>query len=256
MKKFLTFALVAVLLCAAFCTSAFAEETPAEEKVFWVTHFNDPYPEGAGVVFTEEYEHAGWWIHVVFEPVNVENTYKITNIVSGLADGSATPQAIPEGGFVWAANYGNDYITLGQGDTNFTNAACNTAITEALTWQVGQMFTFKGLDLDTLEVPTTTAGTNWYDASYVCTATYTAYTGEVPDAPATPDDSKDDSSTVTESKGDESVKNDESKAPVSAEDSSAAEDAEDGIPTWVIVLIVIAVVAVVAVVVVFVVKKK
>ena len=253
MKKFITFALVAVFLCAALCSSAFA----AEEKVFWVTHFNDPYPEGAGVVFTEPYEHAGWWIHVVFEPVNVENTYKITAIVDGTPDGSATPQDIPEGGFVWAANYGNDYITLGQGDTNFTNEAVRTAITEALTWQVGQMYTFSGLDLDTLEVPTTTAGTNWYDAGYVCTATYTLYEGDVPDAPATSADASEDGDDASAPADTESKTDNESKAPATSDADSSAASADDaGVPMWVIALIVVAALAVVAVVVIVIVKKK
>ncbi len=256
MKKFITFALVAVLLCAALCSSAFA----AEEKPFFVTHFNDPYPEGAGVIFTDSYEHCAWAIHVVFEPVSgVENTYKITNIVSGLSDGTATPQEIPEGGFVWASNYGNDYPTLGLGDIDYTNPNCNAAITDALTWTIGQMFTITGLDLEAMTVPTSTPDVQWYEDAYVCTATYTLYEGEAGDAPATSDDasvedSEDDTSAPapTESKSDN-----DSKAPAtSTADSSDAPADDAGMPVWVIVLIIVAAVAVVAVVVIVIVKKK
>ncbi len=256
MKKFITFALVAVLLCAALCTSAFA----AEEKPFFVTHFNDPYPEGAGVVFTDPYEHAGWWLHVVFEPVNgVENTYKITNIVSGLSDGTATPQEIPEGGFVWAANYGNDYPALNLGDIDYTNPNCNAAITDALTWSVGQMFTISGLDLEALTVPTSTPDVAWYEDSYVCTATYTLYEGDVPatsDGEPT-DDSEDDTSAPADTESKTESKDDESKAPAtSSADSSDAPADDAGMPIWVIALIVVAAVAVVAVIVIVIIKKK
>ena len=253
MKKFITFALVAVLLCAALCSSAFA----AEEKPFFVTHFNDPYPEGAGVVFTDPYEHAGWWLHVVFEPVNgVENTYKITNIVSGLNDGTATPQEIPEGGFVWAANYGNDYPALNMGDIDYTNPNCNAALADALTWTVGQMFTITGLDLEALTVPTSTPDVQWYEDAYVCTATYTLYEGDAPanSEDASAENSEDETSAPapTESKSD-----DDSKAPAtSSADSSDAPADDAGMPTWVIVLIIVAAVAVVAVVVIVIVKKK
>ena len=151
---------------------------PAEYKVgdpqlFWVSHYNDGFVEGSGVIFTEEDTAGGWWLHVAFAPVaGTENIYEITAITNGLADGSASTVALPDGGFVWAANYGNDYPTLYPDDPtaiNFVNDNCTSAIEAAKNWTVGDKFQISGVDFE--NIPTTTPDANWYDASYVCTAT-------------------------------------------------------------------------------------
>ena len=153
------------------------EELPlvGEAEMFWVTHFNDGSSEGAGAIFTEADTAGGWWIHVAFAPAQVEdleNVYEIVELTNGIADGSATTVAIPEGGFVWAINVGNDYITLGMGDTDFTSPNCNALVASAQLWRVGDKMQFTGLDLENLTVPTETADTMWYDDAYVCTATW------------------------------------------------------------------------------------
>ena len=91
------------------------EELPlvGEAEMFWVTHFNDGSSEGAGAIFTETDTAGGWWIHVAFAPAQVEdleNVYEIVELTNGLSDGSATTVAVPEGGFVWAINTGNNYL--------------------------------------------------------------------------------------------------------------------------------------------------
>lgn len=153
------------------------EELPlvGEAQMFWVTHFNDGSSEGAGAIFTETDTAGGWWLHVAFAPVTVEgaeNAYEIVAITNGLSDGSATAVEVPEGGFVWAANYGNDYITLGMGDTDFTSPNCSGAIDTAKLWMVGDKMQILGLDLDGLTIPTDTADVIYYDDAYVCTATW------------------------------------------------------------------------------------
>ncbi|MBE6579599.1 MAG: hypothetical protein E7651_07315 [Ruminococcaceae bacterium] len=153
------------------------EELPlvGEAEMFWVTHFNDGTAEGAGAIFTETDTAGGWWIHVAFAPAQVEdleNVYEIVELTNGIADGSATTVAVPEGGFVWAINVGNDYITLGSGDTDFTSPNCNAMVASAQLWRVGDKMQFTGLDLEGLTVPTETADTMWYDDAYVCTATW------------------------------------------------------------------------------------
>ena len=162
-------------------------EAPAEPEMFWLTHYNDGFVEGSGVIFTEEDTAGGWWLHVAFAPIaGAENAYEIVEITNGLADGSATTVAVPEGGFVWASNYGNDYISLGMGDTDFTSPNCTDAINRATAWQVGDQFVISGVDFET--IPTTTSGVNWYDDAYVCTATIAPYVpGSAPDAPITGD---------------------------------------------------------------------
>ena len=153
------------------------EELPlvGEAKTFWLTHFGDASVEGAGSIFTQSYSGAGWWLHVAFVPVTVEgaeNVYEIVAISNGLGDGSATPLDIPEGGFVWAANYGNDYISLGMGDTDFTSPNCSGAIDTAKLWMVGDKMQILGLDLEGMTIPTDTADVIYYDDAYVCTATW------------------------------------------------------------------------------------
>ncbi len=155
------------------------EELPlvGEAEMFWVTHFNDGTSEGAGAIFTETDTAGGWWIHVAFAPAQVEdleNVYEIVEITNGLSDGSATTVAVPEGGFVWAINTGNNYPTINPDGSgiDYTSPNCNGMIASAQLWRVGDKMQFAGLDLENLTVPTETADTMWYDDAYVCTATW------------------------------------------------------------------------------------
>lgn len=176
MRKFCVFFLAVVLMCGV-CLPALAEtnSTDGQEnsEIFWVTHYNDETVEGAGVIFTAEDTAGGWWIHVAFCPTGAEDVYEIVEIANGLSDGTAKPIAVPEGGFVWAANYGNDYVSLGSGDTDFTSEKCTAAIDRAAAWSVGQRFRITGIDFQT--VPTGTPDIKWYDEEYVCTATVAPY---------------------------------------------------------------------------------
>ncbi len=156
-------------------------EPEIPENQFWVTHYNDLYSEGAGVIFTEQYSAYAWGLHVAFEYYGVAEeyggyeAYRIVDISNGLADGSATPLYVPENGFVWVANYGNNYILNGTGDTDYTSPACNTAIESALEWSIGDKFFFHNIDF--ANIPTTTPEYTWYDDRYVCTATYEPFYG-------------------------------------------------------------------------------
>ena len=176
MKKFLGIFLAMVTVCA-LCLSALAEANTEDgeksSELFWVTHYQDGTSEGAGVIFTEEDTAGGWWIHVAFRPVGTDGVYEIVEITNGLSDGKAEQVAVPKDGFVWAANYGNDYISLGSGDTDYTSENCSAAIARAEKWSVGQQFRIDGIDFQT--VPTDTPDLKWYDEGYVCTATITAY---------------------------------------------------------------------------------
>lgn len=279
MKKFITFALVAVLLCAALCTSAFA----AEEKVFWVSHFNDTTAEGAGVIFTETpTEGCQWWVIFAFAPTGTENVYEVTAVVDGTADGTAVPMETPEGGFLYGLNTGNDWpsVLAGAGATgdgatgqwfdnadyaakpNYVNDNNNAAMADAkATFAVGTKIEITGVDFDTLELPTSTSDKMWYEAGYVCTATYKLFEGEAGDAPATSETESEAESeaetsapAATESKEDTSKT--ESKADASVADSSDAPAEDGGLSPVVIAIIAVAVLAVVAAVVVVILKKK
>ena len=275
MKRIISVFAVALLLVAAFASFAVS----AEESTFHVTHYNDSGAEGACVVFTEAYSGGGWWIHVAFAPVEgKENTYEIVETVNGTGDGSAAPLEVPEGGFVYGLNTGNNWGDLTQAaidagnfesqwwygnyqqdqeyyTTNFVNEATRAMIATATTWMVGDIFVINGLDLEGLTVPTSTPDTKWYDEGYVCTATYSAATDDSqlpaesdPEAESTPAD---------ESKpADESVPADTSAPANNSADNSADAPAEGGNTTLWIVLGVVGAVVVVAVIVIVSKKKK
>ncbi len=147
-------------------------------KTFWVTHFNDNSAEGAGSIFTQEYTGCGWWVHASFKPVEgLENVYELVEKSDGASNGSATPLAIPEGGFVYAVNTGNDWITLNNDEhnVNFKNAGANASISAIRSLRIGDKVQFSGLNLDTLRIPTTTEYIDYYSEGYICTAQYAKY---------------------------------------------------------------------------------
>lgn len=160
-------------------------EAPIENgKVFWVTHFNTGNPEGAGTIFTNEYSGCGWWYHVSFKPVEgLDNVYEVVEKTDGTSNGKATPLTVPEGGFVWAVNTGNDYITLNKDPeaVNYTSQASKNALAEAKKLKVGDRYIFSGLNLDTKEAPTTTPYIDWFSSKYVCTAVYAPYVAPEPE---------------------------------------------------------------------------
>ena len=174
MKKTLSFLIMLCMLVSVMAPMLAIAEPSDAAQTFWLTHYNDGKVEGSGVIFTETDTAGGWWLHVAFAPIEgVKNAYEIVDITNGIADGTATPVAVPEGGFVWAANYGNDYISLGMGDVDYTSPNCTQAITRAFAWSIGDRFLIEGVDFET--VPTTTPDVLWYEDAYVCTSTITPY---------------------------------------------------------------------------------
>ena len=164
----------------------YESETPAyNSKNFFVTHFNDITVEGAGVIFTKEYTGCEWWTHVSFKPVEgLDGVYEIAEIVKGASNGSGRPLEIPEGGFVWAGNNGNDYPSLYAANSsntayknkpNYKNKAITAMMSAVNGWKVGDRFVFSGIDLLTMEIPTDTPYIDWYQSNYVNTASYAPY---------------------------------------------------------------------------------
>ena len=273
MKKIVSLIMVVMLLAvAAMPLFLFAS---AEAAPFNVTHFNDYSVEGACVIFTESYSDCAWWAHVAFSPVEgEENTYEIVEIKNGLGDGSGSPLAIPEGGFVYGLNSGNNWGDLTQSaidagnlesqwwyanylqdeeyyTTNFQNAATQAMISAMGTWAVGDMFVFEGLNLDTLEVPTSTSDINWYEEGYTSTATYASATiGSI-----LPDESD---PTDESTPADESDTDDKSVADASETSETHEEASVNLVAVYVAcgVAAVIAVVVVVVIVIIVIKKKK
>ncbi len=173
----------------------------AEWKDLWLTHYNNNTVEGSGVVFTEAYTGAGWWYHVAFAPVEgSKNAYEIVAVSDGTPDGNGVAQALPEGGFVYCLNYGNNY-----GDVDYTSENVNNMIADVKdNWKIGDKFVFKGIDFANKTVPTTTPDVEWYkDGEYVCTAQYKVYEPAIDDV-ETDDESEDESEDKTPEAGDAS----------------------------------------------------
>ena len=214
MKKVVSL-LVSVLI-AVLLTAFAVVPASAEEDVFWFSAYNDTMIEGAGVVFNKPFTDCTWWILVAFAPVEgADNAYEITAMVDGVADGSASPLDVPEGGFVYGLNTGNDWASIVEQakaagnlesqwwyssyqydpdyySTNFVNDACNSMIATVRTWSVGDKFVITGIDFETNTPPTSTPDLAWYSDDYVCVATYSVYTGgtELPPESDIPDESE------------------------------------------------------------------
>lgn len=156
-----------------------------EAKTLFLTHFEDGASEGAGSMFFTTDTAGAWWTHVAFKPVEVEgleNVYEIAEISVGVGSGAGTVLTIPEGGFVYAINVGNNWPELVAGDPDaypgqvnepdYTSPNCNNMISDVNTWAVGDKILFAGVDFENKTVPTSTADTPWYDDAYVSTATW------------------------------------------------------------------------------------
>ena len=153
-------------------------EDAVDGNMFWVTHFNTNTVEGAGVIFTNEYSGCAWWLNIAFAPVvGHEGVYEIVAKSDGAGDGSGKPVAIPEGGFAYGINTGNDYITINKDPEalNFKSANASTALTAARKWKIGDRFVLGNIDFETKEIPTTTAYIDYFAPEYVCTATIATY---------------------------------------------------------------------------------
>ncbi len=189
--------LLAVILAVLFvlpCFGAFSvSAAPNEWKSIWVTHFNTSSGEGAGAIITKQDANIinawAWRIIVVFAPVeDIPGVYEVRGIYDHLDKGQENAtvteafnnSAIPDGGFIYTLNYGNDYTA--SGGENFINTNCSNAIEDVKTWKVGDLFEFTHLNLESLAVPTITPKTNWYDSSYVCTSKYRVYKEEAREA--------------------------------------------------------------------------
>ena len=155
-----------------------AEIELKDAKTFWVTHFNNNTVEGAGTIFTNAYTGCAWWLNIAFKPVEgLENVYEVVEKSDGASNGSGKALDIPEGGFVWAINNGNNYVSIygDEHDVNFSNQASRDAIAAGRKLKVGDMIQISGINLLTQQIPTTTEYIDYYSSAYVCTAKFAMY---------------------------------------------------------------------------------
>ena len=111
----------------------------------WITHINNMYPEGGGVIFTDKYLEAyygdenkywkdgatAWWLFVLFAPVAGEtDTYEIKEIRNGYSNSANgipfKKDDVASGEFVYGINHGNDWIYY---KANPDKAASGTDVT-------------------------------------------------------------------------------------------------------------------------------
>ena len=161
-------------VCSTCGHVKYLSETAQSVRTLWVTGinlYNDNIQktelEGMGVVYTRPYSGGYWWIHVAFAPTGY-GTYRVGDIADGIPNGGGYALDIPEGGFVWAANYGNDYYSLGLGDVDYKNPGANECIALAKTWEIGDEFIIDNVDFEYETVSTSTPGLKWYDDNYEC----------------------------------------------------------------------------------------
>ncbi|MBO4277414.1 MAG: hypothetical protein J5925_03330 [Clostridia bacterium] len=247
MKKLISLAVVVMLVFALAVTAS------AEVKAtFWLTHYDVNGVEGAGVVFTETDLGGPWWTHVAFAPVKgTADAYEIVAI-SAAGNGTGEELDVPEGGFVYALNMGNNWPQLvadnnvkGDGATglwyddaehvgmpNYVSQGIQDMWAEVGTWSVGDQYVIHGLDLENFEVPTSTPDKEWYEYGYVCTGEIMVYDGsnatpaENPGGETGESEPEDSAPAVDESTAQES-KPEESVPEVIATESNAGEGGEN-----------------------------
>ena len=160
---------------------------PVEKLPFWVTHIDpETHLEGTGEIYTETDPTGAWCYHLAFEPVKGKKTvFKLVEKTSNGEDAAALE--VPEGGFVYAINQGNNWPALmadkkGDGASgawyddethlnmpnyNTENVLATWAIIPGL--EVGEVYTFENLDLEGKTIPTSTPDKDYWDPEYVCT---------------------------------------------------------------------------------------
>ena len=284
MKKLFSFAVALIMLLLLVPFGASAEV----KMPLWLTHYNDGSAEGAGSVFTETDTAGAWWMHVAFEPVKgTKDAFRIVEISDG-SSGAAVSIEVPENGFVYAVNVGNDWPKLfaengatGDGATglwyddaahaampNYRSEQVQSMWNDLSTWSIGDEYVITGLDLEGLTVPTSTPDKNWYEPDYVCTAEYFVYDGsnatpaEAPGTESKPEDpasslpEESDASAPAESAPAEQSGSGSTVGSENSDEASApaAEPAKDNTVLWIVIAA--AAVAVIAAVCVILGKKK
>jgi len=167
-------------------------KVPANLDTFFVAAIDpEAIGEGQGIVYVNTYDiSSSWSHHVAFAPVEgYEGFFEVAE-VSYCNGGTAQPLTVPDGGFVYTIDEGNNWPELmkdkkGDGASgawyddethlhmpNMNTVFAQNAFSFAGSVQVGEIYYFEGLDLDTLEIPTSTPDKDYWESDYVCTAKY------------------------------------------------------------------------------------
>ena len=188
MKKIIAILLAVLCVLPAFAFTSVTAK-PNEWQPLWLTHYNDSANEAAAVIITKDEFNVinawAWRLVFIFSPVEGKpGVYELTDKFDHLNVGADsetvitafTGSSVPDGGFIYNINHGNDYSSTGGID--YTNDNTVNAIEDAKNWEVGTRFEFTNLNLESLVAPTLTPNLKWYESGYVCTAKYRIYVEE------------------------------------------------------------------------------
>ena len=172
MKKIALILCFCLLLPTFMLISSAASYGKSTQKLI-VTHINEPFAglEGTGVIYTESsdgtiapYGSFDWWYVVVFEWDDSLARYTVKSVNAALNVNKAAT-AIPENGFVYCCNSGNNYPALGDNTKpNYTTSAVTDSCDLAISLKVGDAAYLYGGDLFNKTIDTDTK--YWYSEGY------------------------------------------------------------------------------------------
>lgn len=172
MKK-ITFILCIALLLSVCAPAALAESYGGNTKKLLVTHINVNYAEyeGSGVVYSSStdgtikpYGTFNWWNVVVFKWSSSEKCFVVDSVNTAMNVSKETTK-IPENGFVYCCNTGNDYPALGDNTKpNYTTKAMDDTCAFISSLKVGDKAYLYGVDL--LNTSVDNNSELWYADTY------------------------------------------------------------------------------------------
>ena len=172
MKK-LSLILCIALLLSVFAPCALAESYGSGSKKLLVTHINVNYAEyeGAGVVYTTsndgsiaQYGSFNWWNVVTFKWSSSEKCFIVESVDTTMNVSKSTTK-IPENGFVYCCNTGNNYPALGDNSKpNYTTQEMNDSCAFVSSVKVGDKAYLYGTDI--LNASVDTNGELWYTDAF------------------------------------------------------------------------------------------
>ncbi len=172
MKK-IALVLCFVLLLPIFCIYATAADYGTATQKLIVTHINENYSllEGTGVIYStssngtiSSYGSFDWWYVVVFEWNSSDKCFEVKSVNTAMGSSKADT-VIPENGFVYCCNTGNDYPALGvPSKPNYVTKAVSDSCTLATSLKKGDKAYLYNTDL--LNAIVKNNGKEWYKDGY------------------------------------------------------------------------------------------
>ncbi len=171
MRK-LSFLICLALLLPLICVFPSAETYGPATKKLTVTHINEAaYHEGSAIIYTEsddgtiaQYGAFNWWYVASFKWDDAAGCYVTVQASSEMNVAKGAIQ-IPENGFVYAVNVGNDYPSLGdKTQPNYVNAPTSDSCEMIKQLKAGDKAYLYNIDLHNNIIKNN--GAAWYTADF------------------------------------------------------------------------------------------